>query len=116
MWSLQTRSRISSYPKFSASFSPTQQVLMEEVDESEANWLHELGNELSKDLLDYTLPLVYSPEAETEAVPSAPHQESLTNKLISTVYSGPTISDIENALALSYRSNDLEGRSRTQPM
>lgn len=90
---------------------------MEEVDESETNRLHELGDELSMELLDDMLPLIFSPEPEAEPTEAAnAPQESMINKLISTVYSGPTISDFENALALSYRSSDLEGRSRTQPI
>lgn len=87
---------------------------MKEVDDSEISWLHELDDELSKRLLDDSLPLIFSPEiAQSETID--PH-ESLMNKLVSTVYSGPTISDIENALALTHRSSsEAEGRSRMQP-
>lgn len=87
---------------------------MEEVDSSDISWLHELDDELSRRLLDDTLPLVFSPElTQSEAI--AP-PESLMNKLISTVYSGPTISDIEHALGLSHQSGEGEGLSRMQSM
>jgi len=90
---------------------------MEEVDETEISWLQELDDELSKGLLDIDAPpLVFSP-VQSEA--NAPHESSLMNKLISTVYSGPTISDIEIALAMTYQSSstsETQGRSGAQPM
>ncbi|ONK62224.1 uncharacterized protein A4U43_C07F1650 [Asparagus officinalis] len=71
---------------------------MEEI-ESESNWLRELEDELSKDA-----------EIFSEAI-DAPQESVVINKLVSAVYSGPTISDIANALALSY-----EGQSKIQPI
>ncbi|ONK67739.1 uncharacterized protein A4U43_C05F3240 [Asparagus officinalis] len=76
---------------------------MEETDEAESYWLHELEDELSKDL------------DVSETV--APQESTIRNKLIANIYSGPTINDIENALASSYQSRSgVEGINKMHPV
>lgn len=87
---------------------------MDELDEMEQNWHDGLGEELMRELLDNTTPLFFSPqvaEAEEDS-----HRESVVNKLISTVYSGPTIGDIESALSLTSQSSDTENQNNSRPM
>ncbi|XP_020086058.1 probable WRKY transcription factor 49 [Ananas comosus] len=88
--------------------------MMDELDEMEQNWHDGLGEELMRELLDNTTPLFFSPqvaEAEEDS-----HRESVVNKLISTVYSGPTIGDIESALSLTSQSSDTENQNNSRPI
>lgn len=63
---------------------------MDEVSES--------GEELVRELLDNESPFFVSSNA---TMVDDMNRESIINKLISTVYSGPTIGDIESALSIN---------------
>ncbi|KAM0941356.1 putative transcription factor WRKY family [Dioscorea sansibarensis] len=58
----------------------------------------ESGEELVRELLDNESPFFISPNA---MIVDDMNRESIINKLISTVYSGPTIGDIESALSIN---------------
>ncbi|KAG1337860.1 putative WRKY transcription factor 49 [Cocos nucifera] len=81
---------------------------MEEVDESEANWFDGSVEELIHELLDDESPLFVPPEVPESQ--QAASQKSVINKLISSVYSGPTIGDIQRALSMGFQ----HGRSGSQ--
>ncbi|XP_008785604.2 probable WRKY transcription factor 49 [Phoenix dactylifera] len=81
---------------------------MEEVDESEASWFDGSVEELIHELLDDESPLFVPPEVPESQ--EAASQKSVINKLISSVYSGPTIRDIQSALSMSFQ----HGRSGSQ--
>ncbi|XP_072998165.1 probable WRKY transcription factor 49 [Typha latifolia] len=71
-------------------------------------WLEGLEEELMREFLDDdTTSLFLSPEVAD--------RESLMNKLISTVYSGPTIGDIESALSFTWQINDSDGQPGSRP-
>lgn len=74
---------------------------MEEVDESEAGWFDGSVEELIHELLDDQSPLFLRPEVPEPQ--EAASQKSVINKLISSVYSGPTIGDIQSALSMSFQ-------------
>ncbi|KAL5228799.1 hypothetical protein ABZP36_017064 [Zizania latifolia] len=101
-------------------------MIMEAMEGSVQYWrdAEDVGEELLRELLDETAaaappasPMMHSKEnLEEEAAadaylngeegaPAAAYcrrrRESMVNKLISTVYSGPTISDIESALSFT---------------
>ncbi|KAJ7950292.1 putative WRKY transcription factor [Quillaja saponaria] len=68
-----------------------------EMEELMANWSDGYEeDELVKELLDDVSPFILIPEDAMAAT-----HEQATNKLISNVYSGPTITDIENALSVT---------------
>lgn len=94
------------------------------------------GEELMRELLDETTTTAPSPaataagaasadnssssnkgiedEVEAEEGPTARRRESMVNRLMSTVYSGPTLSDIESALSFTGAGagDPLDGRSK----
>ncbi|WOL08411.1 hypothetical protein Cni_G17164 [Canna indica] len=84
---------------------------MEEFNETEVSWLQPSAEELIRELLDEKTPLFTTAEA-TESEPNA--RESIINKLVSTVYSGPTIHDVESALSTRVPtvSGNLNNRCR----
>nr|WKJ30363.1 WRKY49 [Lilium pumilum] len=86
-----------------------------EVDEAGTNWLDESGEELVRELLDNRSPLFILPQA-AEPEPDSPSRESIINKLISTVYSGPTISDIESVLSANFRNGERNVWSASTPI
>ncbi|XP_008777211.3 probable WRKY transcription factor 49 [Phoenix dactylifera] len=75
---------------------------MEEVFESEAAWFDGSMEELVRELLDKESPLFVPPEEAPESKQVA-CQKPVINNLVSSVYSGPTIGDIESALSMSYQ-------------
>ncbi|CAL9057732.1 unnamed protein product [Musa banksii] len=84
---------------------------MEEVAEAETSWFDDFDYsqvEIMRELQEDTSSQFISSEvAESQSVAQ---QESIINKLISAAYSGPTISDIESALSLTFQSGDSSGR------
>lgn len=90
---------------------------MEEVAEAETSWFDDFDYsqvEIMRELQEDTSSQFISSEvAESQSVAQ---QESIINKLISAVYSGPTISDIESALSLTFQSGDSGGRCSARPM
>ena len=69
-------------------------------------WSDGLEDELVRELLDNQSPFFVLPESTTELKTSSPFDEETINRLISTVYSGPTIGDIENALSVTNPNMD----------
>ncbi|THU54381.1 hypothetical protein C4D60_Mb10t24490 [Musa balbisiana] len=90
---------------------------MEEVAEAETSWFDDFDYsqvEIMRELQEDTSSQFISSEvAESQSVAQ---QESIINKLISAVYSGPTISDIESALSLTFQSGDSGGRCSARPI
>lgn len=90
---------------------------MEEVAEAETSWFDDFDYsqvEIMRELQEDTSSQFISSEvAESQSVAQ---QESIINKLISAAYSGPTISDIESALSLTFQSGDSSGRCSARPM
>lgn len=87
---------------------------MEEVGESEANWLDSLGEELVRELLDDNIPVFVSPKVK-EPEPDT-SSESMINKLNSTVHSGPTSGDIQSAQPVTFQSGESDGHGGSRPM
>ncbi|CAD5184413.1 probable WRKY transcription factor 49 [Musa acuminata AAA Group] len=90
---------------------------MEEVAEAETSWFDDFDYpqvEIMTELQEDTSSQFISSEvAESQSVAQ---QESIINKLISAAYSGPTISDIESALSLTFQSGDSSGRCSARPI
>lgn len=78
-------------------------TMMEEI--MTTNWSDiwsEEDEDLVKELLDDGSPLLMLPTEEvTETNISASSNDQAFNRFISNIYSGPTISDIENALSVT---------------
>ncbi|RRT62077.1 hypothetical protein B296_00019828 [Ensete ventricosum] len=81
-------------------------VWFDDFDYSQVEIMRELQEDTSSQFIS-------SEVAESQ---SDAQQESIINKLISAVYSGPTISDIESALSLTFQSGDSNGRCSARPM
>ncbi|KAJ4779304.1 hypothetical protein LUZ62_063561 [Rhynchospora pubera] len=77
-----------------------------ELEGRDSNWHQFFGEEYLKELLEKSQPKFFPSHFADSNINS--HQESMVNKLISTVYSGPTIGDIESALSLSGRIRENE--------
>ncbi|XP_065048126.1 probable WRKY transcription factor 49 [Musa acuminata AAA Group] len=75
----------------------------EEPDEADINWLDSSAGELMRELLEE------DDDDETSAT-FISHESSIVNKLISTVYSGPTIRDVESALSTTLGAGDSSCR------
>lgn len=58
-------------------------------------------DDLVRELLDDGSPLLIEPPNTTTKASSSDDQDQAFNKFISNIYSGPTISDIENALSVT---------------
>ncbi|XP_020580742.1 probable WRKY transcription factor 49 isoform X2 [Phalaenopsis equestris] len=80
----------------------------DKLDESEVNWLESMEEELIKQdvLFETELVPLMAPLTPTEPQSELPKEE-LVNLLVSKVYSGPTIGDVESALSLSCSSKKL---------
>ncbi|KAK2414334.1 WRKY transcription factor [Trifolium repens] len=83
-------------------------TMMEKVMTS--NWSE--GSELLRDLLVDESPLLMLPQGTVNEVTNTSHDDSskdqIFNRFISNIYSGPTISDIENALLVTNHSNHFQ--------
>lgn len=79
-----------------------------------SNWHQFFGDDLLKELLEKSQPKFFPLHCSDSDVNAC--QESMVNKLISTVYSGPTIGDIESALSLSGQVNENERWNSSRPM
>ncbi|URE20807.1 WRKY [Musa troglodytarum] len=80
----------------------------EEPDATEINWLDSSAGELMRELLEDE-----DDDDDDETSPTfISHQSSIVNKLISTVYSGPTIRDVESALSTTLRAGGSSCRCR----
>ncbi|KAL9336757.1 hypothetical protein Peur_071245 [Populus x canadensis] len=78
-----------------------------------SSWFSESEeDELVRELLDDVSPFFFLPEERnrSKAASPTPRNEEAMNKLISKVYSGPTMQDIENALSMTSR------RDQPQPV
>ncbi|KDP35650.1 hypothetical protein JCGZ_09088 [Jatropha curcas] len=73
----------------------------EEVKAAMTNWLEGAEDELVTELLDNESPFFLLPNDTVESKPNPSDDETTIARLISTVYSGPTIHDIENALSIT---------------
>ncbi|XP_072954977.1 uncharacterized protein [Typha angustifolia] len=71
---------------------------MEEVGESEPGWSDELGEQLIRELVD-DQSFLWNDNLEFD---DAVSYRSMIDKLMPSVYSGPTIGDIEKALSVRY--------------
>lgn len=85
-----------------------------ELDGRDSNWHQFFGEDLLQELLEKSQPKFFPSHCTDSNLNSS--QESMVNKLISTVYSGPTIGDIESALTLTGRINENEGWNNSRPM
>ncbi|KAJ3676392.1 hypothetical protein LUZ60_003804 [Juncus effusus] len=85
-----------------------------ESDEREANWHQFFGEGLLEELLHKSQP--NSSPSYCTNLDGNPHHESMVNKLISTVYSGPTIGDIESALSVTGHTNETERWNISRPI
>jgi hypothetical protein len=69
-------------------------------------------HELLRDLLVDESPLLMLPQEAVNEVTNTSHDDSskdqIFNRFISNIYSGPTISDIENALLVTNHSNHFQ--------
>lgn len=74
-----------------------------EVFESEATWFDGSIGKLVHELLDMESPLFVPPHHEVVEGKQVACQKSIIDKLIPSVYPGPTIGDIESALSMSYQ-------------
>ncbi|RRT52500.1 hypothetical protein B296_00027839 [Ensete ventricosum] len=73
------------------------------MEETEINWLDSTAGELMRELLEEE----EDDDDDDETCPTfVSHESSIVNKLISTVYSGPTIRDVESALSTTLRAGD----------
>jgi hypothetical protein len=63
-------------------------------------------DELVRELLDDHSPFFVLPEKTSEPDKTSGLNEEAINRLISNVYSGPTIGDIDSALSVTPRKND----------
>ncbi|URE24813.1 WRKY [Musa troglodytarum] len=84
---------------------------MEAIEEAEANRFDDLGHcrRIMRELREEKSLRFISPEA-AESKRDARH-ESVVNRLIAAVYSGPTIGDVESALTLTtFTNGDAAGR------
>ncbi|RRT49722.1 hypothetical protein B296_00045191 [Ensete ventricosum] len=91
-------------------------LLMEAIEEAESNRVGDLDQylQIMRELREEKCPQFISPEA-AESQRDARH-ESVVNKLIAAVYSGPTIGDVESALTLTtFPSGDSGGRCSCRP-
>lgn len=70
-------------------------------------------DELVRELLDDESPFFLIPEETIESKPSPTNKQTI-NQLISTVYSGPTIQDIENALFMTGRQDQSQAVSQAR--
>ncbi|RZS02830.1 hypothetical protein BHM03_00032918 [Ensete ventricosum] len=89
---------------------------MEAIEEAESNRVGDLDQylQIMRELREEKCPQFISPEA-AESQRDARH-ESVVNKLIAAVYSGPTIGDVESALTLTtFPSGDSGGRCSCRP-
>ena len=74
-------------------------AIMEEV---MASWSDGSEDDLVRELLDDGSPLLILPEEATEPnTRASSSDDQAINSFISNIYSGPTITDIENALSVT---------------
>lgn len=66
-----------------------------------ATWSDGSEEELVRELLDNETPFFVLPEAALQSQMSVSNEDSVVNRFIPTVYSGPTIKDIETALSVT---------------
>jgi hypothetical protein len=97
--------------------SSMSKTMMEKVMTS--NWSEgSEHHELLRDLLVDESPLLMLPQVTTNEVTNTSHDDSskdqIFNRFISNIYSGPTISDIENALLVTNHSNHFQQISSTR--
>ncbi|CAK7342846.1 unnamed protein product [Dovyalis caffra] len=85
---------------------------MEEVIKS-STWFHESEDELVRELLEDESPFFFLPEEENQSKPSSTNEQTI-NQLISRVYSGPTIQDLENALSMTSRKDQSQAVSEAR--
>lgn len=72
---------------------------MEEL--SKTRWFQEPEDELIRAFFDDELPFLMAPSESVSISQSSPLDDSSINRLISNLYSGPTIEDIESSLSMT---------------
>ncbi|XWS55646.1 hypothetical protein CRYUN_Cryun09bG0019000 [Craigia yunnanensis] len=77
------------------------------------DWFDGSEDELVRELLDDESPFFFLPQ-ETIQAKSKTSQEEATKRLISTVYSGPRIEDIETALSVTTWKDQSQGQQQTR--
>lgn len=77
-------------------------------------WSDGSEDELVRELLDNQSPFFVIPSENTNESKTSPLNEEALNRLISTVYSGPTIGDIENALSVTTRTDQHQQLSQAR--
>lgn len=93
--------------------SSMSKTMMEKIMSS--NWSE--NDELLRELLVDESPLLMLPHERVSEVANLSHDSSKDqafNRFISNIYSGPTISDIENALLVTNHSNQFQQISSTR--
>lgn len=69
------------------------------AEEEPSEWTRTYGNDIFEDLFVNDPPLFFLPQEQHHRL--MPNEDSITTKFFSsTLYSGPRIQDIENALAM----------------
>ncbi|RZR94346.1 hypothetical protein BHM03_00023017 [Ensete ventricosum] len=76
------------------------------MEETEINWLDSTAGELMRELLEEEEEEDDDDDDDETSPTFVSHESSIVNKLISTVYSGPTIRDVESALSTTLRTGD----------
>ncbi|KAF8402937.1 hypothetical protein HHK36_011030 [Tetracentron sinense] len=79
------------------------------MDEYKGDWSDGFEDELIRELLDDESPIFVLPE-NVEPEPSPWPEPAMINRLISKVYSGPTIEDIESALSVTNQNSESNER------
>ncbi|RWW23262.1 hypothetical protein GW17_00012498 [Ensete ventricosum] len=79
---------------------------MMRMEETEINWLDSTAGELMRELLEEEEEDDDDNDDDETSPTFVSHESSIVNKLISTVYSGPTIRDVESALSTTLRAGD----------
>ena len=77
-------------------------------------WSDGSEDELVRELLDNQSPFFVIPSENTNESKTSHLNEEALNRLISTVYSGPTIGDIENALSVTTRTDQHQQLSQAR--
>ncbi|GAV76569.1 WRKY domain-containing protein [Cephalotus follicularis] len=84
------------------------------MEEMNATWSDGSEDELVRELLDDESPFFLLPEEVINEPKPSPSSDRTINKLMSTLYSGPTINDIENALLVTNHKDQSQELSQAR--
>lgn len=82
------------------------------MEELQAIWSSGSEDDLVRELLDDESPLFVLPQPTVQSNLSPSSEDTAMNRLITAIYSGPTIEDIENALSVKHRRDQSEDLSQ----